>query len=100
MAVSDARFFDDIGCLRSYLAGGAEIPPGAVAFVADHRTRTWVRAASAVYTEVTGLSTPMASGLVAHADAASRDLDPDAAGGRLRDVHDVFGAMAPPGGRP
>jgi copper chaperone NosL len=95
MAVSDARFaaqiaapleeprfFDDLGCLRDYLEGGARLEPEAVVYVADHRTRAWIPASHAVYTKVPGLATPMASGLVAHADASSRDADPEAAGGR------------------
>ena len=35
----------------------------------------------AVYTRVPGLETPMGSHVIAHADAASRDQDPDARGG-------------------
>ena len=50
-------------------------------FVADHRTGEWVDARRAVFTR-TSIDTPMASGLVAHADAASRDADPAAAGGQ------------------
>ena len=113
MAVSDPRFaaqivapaeepkfFDDIGCLRSYLNGGATIPPRAIAYVADHRTKAWVPAGRAVYAEVPGLSTPMASGWVAHADAASRAKDPEAAAGMPRTVRDLFGAAGPPEGKP
>ena len=94
MAVSDARFasqlvapgelprfFDDIGCLADHLKGG-KAPAGAMAFVADHRTKAWVRADRAVYTRVAGLETPMGSHLIAHADAASRDADPDARTGQ------------------
>jgi copper chaperone NosL len=113
MAVSDLRFaaqivapaeepkiFDDIGCLRSYLTGGARIPGGAFAYVADHRTKAWIPATRAVYAEVAGLSTPMASGLVAHSDEESRAADTDAVGGRPRDVRDVFGAASLPEGSP
>jgi copper chaperone NosL len=71
--------FDDIGCLRDYLAA-TPAAPDARAFVADHRTGAWVDAAAAVFTR-TAEPTPMASGLVAHADAASRDADPAARGG-------------------
>jgi copper chaperone NosL len=49
--------------------------------VADRRTGSWVAAAEAVYTQ-TSAKTPMGSGIVAHADAASRDADPAAAGGQ------------------
>ena len=71
--------FDELGCLREYLAQRA-IPDDAVIYVADHRTGEWVNARAAVFTNTT-VSTPMASGLLAHADASSRDADPAAAGG-------------------
>ncbi|HET7292461.1 MAG TPA: hypothetical protein VFM88_08555 [Vicinamibacteria bacterium] len=87
MAVSDARyaaqlvapgelprFFDDLGCLSTFVKAG-RAPRGAIAFVADHRSREWVRADQAVYTRVSGLRTPMGSALVAHASTASRDRD-------------------------
>ena len=96
----EPRFFDDIGCLRDWLAKGPPLPRGAVAFVADHRTRAWVRAARAVYTQRESLATPMSSHLVAHADAASRDADPAAAGGRRLEPAEVFGPAGPPDGSP
>lgn len=71
--------FDEIGCLRDYLLKRA-VPADAVIYVTDHRTGAWVNARTAVFTK-TSISTPMASGLLAHADAASRDADPAAAGG-------------------
>lgn len=71
--------FDELGCLHDYLAGHA-VPGNAKIYVADHRTGAWLDAASAVFTR-TSIATPMSSGLVAHADAASRDADPDAQGG-------------------
>jgi copper chaperone NosL len=71
--------FDDLGCLRDFVATSTP-PADAVVFVADHRTGQWVRAQGALFTTST-LDTPMGSGLVAHADAASRDQDPAAAGG-------------------
>jgi copper chaperone NosL len=108
MAVSDARFaaqlvapgeeprfFDDLGCLRGYLAGAGPLPEGARAYVADHRTRAWIPAASAAYTRVEGLDTPMGSHLIAHADAASRDADPAARGGTAVAAADVLGEGAP-----
>lgn len=76
----EPQFFDDIGCLRDYVAKVALAADAAV-FVADHRTGEWVDARRAVFTR-TSLDTPMASGLVAHADAASRDADAAAAGGQ------------------
>jgi copper chaperone NosL len=72
-------FFDEVGCLRDYL-GNHAAPADAVIYVADHRTGAWVNARTAVFTK-TSTATPMGSGLLAHADAASRDADPAAAGG-------------------
>ncbi len=103
MAVSDARFasqlvapgelprfFDDLGCLADYLKAG-KAPAGAVAFVADHRTKAWVRADAAVFTRVPGLATPMGSHVIAHADAASRDADPDARTGQAVPAVELLG---------
>lgn len=96
----EAKFFDDLGCLRDYLRKGMRLPGGAVAFVADHRTREWVRASRAVWTRRDSLETPMASHLIAHASAASRDADPDAAGGTPSSTREIFGLTGPPDGKP
>ncbi len=113
MAVSDARFaaqlaapgeeprfFDDLGCLRDHLGKKPPLPRGTVAFVADHRTREWVRASQAVLTRRDSLETPMGSHLIAHASIASRDADPAAAGGTPLSVGELFGPAGPPDGRP
>lgn len=113
MAVSDARFaaqlvapselprfFDDVGCLRDWLAANPRLPAGAAAFVADHRTKAWVPARRAVYTRSPALETPMASHVIAHADAASRDLDAAASGGRGVPATELFGPAGPPGESP
>jgi copper chaperone NosL len=86
------RFFDDLGCLADYLKAG-KAPAGAVAYVADHRTKAWVRADRAVYTRVPGLETPMGSHVIAHADAASRDGDPDARTGAPVTPSELFGPL-------
>ncbi|MEW6323078.1 MAG: nitrous oxide reductase accessory protein NosL [Acidobacteriota bacterium] len=93
----EALFFDDVGCLREYLETQA-VPPDAVAYVADHRTGEWVRAADAVYTRATNLQTPMGSGLVAHRDEASRSADAGLDGVTVA-RGEVF-ASPPPGGSP
>lgn len=111
MAISDARFasqlaapgeeprfFDDLGCLRDWLKAKPALPRGAVAFVADHRTRQWVRAAQALYARNPGLETPMSSHLIAHADAASRAGDPAAQGGEAVAPAELFGPAGPPDG--
>lgn len=91
---AEPTVFDDIGCLRDYLAQH-EAPRDAVVFVADHRTGEWVHATDAVYTVATGRRTPMASGIVAHADRASRDRDPAAAGGEDVAVRAILGGDIP-----
>ncbi len=93
----EPKFFDDIGCLGHYVGGSRVLPTGAVAYVADHRTKAWVRAGAAIYTNVASLATPMASHLMAHADTSSRDADPDARGGTPRTLAEVFGPGGPPG---
>jgi len=111
MAVSDARFagqlvapgeeptfFDDAGCLGNYVREASALPKDAIAYVADHRTKAWVRASAAVFTKVTALQTPMGSHVIAHTDQASRDADPDAKGGAPTEATSVFGPSGPPNG--
>jgi copper chaperone NosL len=94
----EPKFFDDMGCLARYLANTPALPVGAVAYVADHRTRVWVRADQAVYTRVDSLAAPMGSHVVAHESAASRDADADTAKGAPVTLGDVFAGGRPPGG--
>jgi copper chaperone NosL len=94
----EPRFFDDIGCLAHYVAGSKALPRGAIVYVADHRTRDWVRADAALYMRIDSLATPMGSHLIAHADAASRDADPVARGGMSRTPAEVFSTGSVPGG--
>lgn len=113
MAVSDPRFsaqitapseeplfFDDIGCLKAYLERGPSLSVGATAYVADHRTKEWILAGSALYVRNPSVETPMGSGLLAYADASSRDADPEAIGGAPLSPADVFGPTGPPDGGP
>ncbi len=95
----EPRFFDDIGCLAAFLKAGGAPAKGQIAYVADYRTRQWVRASAALYTKVPGLLTPMNSFLVAHADAASRDADESVKGGTPMTVAEVFGPNGVPDGR-
>lgn len=89
----EARFFDDLGCLASWLKDN-QLPQGAVVFVADHRTGEWVAGVSAVYSRVETLDTPMGSHLVAHANEASRTADPSAAGGTVLGASEAIGLRA------
>lgn len=86
--------FDELGCLATYLSGH-RIGDASI-FITDHRTGEWVDAAGAIFTR-TNTSTPMSSGLLAHADAASRDADPAARDGTPVPAADV---LRPDGGRP
>jgi copper chaperone NosL len=92
----EPRFFDDIGCLATFLKAGGAPAKGQLAYVADHRTKQWVRASTALYTKVPGLLTPMNSFLVAHADAASRAADDGAKGGTPMTGTEVFGPNGVP----
>lgn len=89
--LEEPRFFDDFGCLASYLAS-AKLQANAVIFVADHRTKEWVRADAAIFTRLSGAAGAMGSRIVAHASAASRDEDLDAAGGTTIPAAEVLGA--------
>ena len=95
----EPMFFDDIGCLAAYLKENPPPVKGAVAYVADHRTRAWVLASRATFTRVGRLETPMGSHLIAHVDQVSLGADPDAQGGVFVGVSEVFGPAGPPGGQ-
>jgi copper chaperone NosL len=85
----DPRFFDDLGCLANYLKHN-DLPAGAAVFVADHQTRAWIPAESAVYTQAVGVTAPMGSSILAHASAENRAADAAAAGGRAVTLDQVF----------
>ena len=87
----DPRFFDDVGCLASYLRSKRDLASGSRAYVSDHRTQQWVAAEAAVYARVPSLETPMGSHLVAHADEGSRRQDLKEAGGPLLSWAEVSG---------
>ena len=91
-------FFDDIGCMASFLRDPKNRPHDAVAFVADHRTREWVPAAKAIYMKCPGIETAMASHLIAHVNVASQAADRDTAGCREMTIASVFGQSLPDGG--
>lgn len=103
MSVSDLRFaaqltapaheprsFDDAGCLRDWLKEPRETAPW-TAWVSDHRTKEWVKAADALFVLNPAVQTPMNSGLVAWASEASREKDPAGKGGTPIPAADVIG---------
>lgn len=94
----EPRFFDDLGCLANYLKT-AQPPSGAVVYVADHRTKAWVRADQAAYTRAETTTAAMGSHFIAHESAESRDGDPDAKNGRPVDAAEVFAGKLPGGSR-
>ena len=87
----EPRFFDDLGCLRSYLAT-TKLPWKGRVYVADHRTRAWIPQTQAVYAKQPALETPMGSQLIAHANADSRASDAAARGATPLTAADVFKA--------
>jgi copper chaperone NosL len=89
----EPRFFDDLGCLASWLKDN-QLPTDSAVFVADHRTGEWVPAASAVYSRVETVDTPMGSHLLAHASETSRTADQPAAGGTVLSVGNAIGLRA------
>ena len=95
----EPMFFDDLGCLRAFLEGKPTLRSGTVAYVADHRTRTWLPAERALYTRNDAVATPMGSHVIAHASDASREADPDARGGRLISIGEIFPTGLPGAGR-
>jgi copper chaperone NosL len=78
-AGQEPRFFDDLGCLASFL-NDRPAQGGETVYVADHRTGEWTAATKAIFSRLPRASTPMGSGLIAHTDANSKALDDRAAG--------------------
>ena len=76
----EPKFFDDLGCLTGYLVA-TKLPAAAVIYVADHRTKTWVRADEAVFTRVAATAGAMGSHIVAHSSDGSRAVDAEAVQG-------------------
>ena len=70
----EPRFFDDLGCLRTWLGQNRPGPDHGI-YVADHRTGAWVPADRAVFVSSSRVETPMGSGLLAYADKASMAAD-------------------------
>jgi len=89
---AEPKFFDDAGCLRDWLKEPKEKADW-TAWVSDHRTKTFVAAATAVFAKSPTAETPMSSGILAWADAASRDQDPAAMGTAPLAVADVVGPL-------
>lgn len=86
----EPRFFDDLGCLRDYLAAHADLPAQSRVFVADYANGGWLPAGSAVYRRVAEIETPMGSHMIAFATADASNAVPSDAP-RLS-ASDVFGA--------
>jgi copper chaperone NosL len=95
----EPRFFDDLGCLADHLRNRPSRPDDAAVYVADHRTGEWAAGASAIFTRVAALDTPMGSHVIAHASASSRDRDPAARDGAPVNARTFFGGPLPKGAR-
>ena len=90
----EPKFFDDAGCLRDWLKEPREAAEW-TAWLSDHRTKEWVKATDAVLVRDPAVQTPMNSGLVAWASAASRDQDLASKGGTPVAAAEVIGPFAP-----
>lgn len=88
----EPKFFDDAGCLRDWLKEPREDAPW-TAWVSDHRTKEWVKAADAVFVLDPAVQTPMNSGIVAWASTASREMDPAGKGGTQVPPTNVIGPV-------
>ena len=84
MAISDKRFaaeivnadesvlkFDDIGCMLRYRSSHVSAVEPAAVYVADSRSRNWLKAENAHFIRSATIKTPMGSGIVAFASAES-----------------------------
>jgi len=96
---TEPLFFDDIGCLATYLGHNTRLPPRAIAYVADHYTGEWVPAVSALYTRNIQVETPMNSHIIAHANVTSQQADPAAARGARVTSRELFMLDVPDGTR-
>ena len=86
----EPRFFDDLGCLRDYLAANA-LPGKSSVYVADHRTHSWIETSRAFFTRLPAAQSPMGSHFAAYADERSWKADPNATEGTPVSVREVLG---------
>lgn len=94
----EPKFFDDIGCLATWVNGKAPLPKGSMAYVADHRTKEWGAASKAEYVKCESVATPMGSHILTYANAESRQADPMAKDCTPMTAQEVFrGATVPDG---
>ena len=96
---TEPLFFDDIGCLAAYLGHHTRLPPGAIAYVADHHTGEWVAAVSALYTRNLQIATPLSSHVIAHANVTNQQADPAALRGARVTTRELFMLDVPDGTR-
>lgn len=79
--------FDDIGCMLDYGRDKADRSTPIDAFVHDHGTKAWVRAADAhfLYADREKLPTPMGTGIIAFAAAGDARSQQQEFGGAVMD---------------
>jgi nitrous oxide reductase accessory protein NosL len=79
--------FDDIGCMLDYERDKSDRFIPVDAFVHDHGTKAWLRAADAsfLYADRTKLLTPMGTGIVAFAASADARSIQQEVGGEVMD---------------
>lgn len=95
----EPKFYDDIGCLATWTNKKAPLPKGAMAYVADHRTKEWVAASGALFVKCEAVATPMGSHILAFASKDSLDADPMAKDCKPMTAQEVFRGAAVPDGK-
>ncbi|MHB9001083.1 MAG: nitrous oxide reductase accessory protein NosL [Thermoanaerobaculia bacterium] len=95
----EPKFYDDIGCLATWTNKNAPLPKGAMAYVADHRTKEWIAASSAVFVKCEAVATPMGSHILAFGSRESLDADPMAKDCKSMTAQEVFRGAAVPDGK-
>jgi copper chaperone NosL len=77
----EPRLFDGIACLRRHLKAHPAAADRTI-YVIDHLSGDWLGAAAATYTLASSNESAMGAVILAHRNAATRDADPLARGGR------------------
>lgn len=73
--------FDDIGCMRRFLAAAEVKHP--VRFVMDYRQRRWLNADAALFVRGSGVPTPMGGGILAFGERSRAEAESRATGGEV-----------------
>lgn len=103
MAISEKRFasemldndgnphkFDDIGCMKKFVEQGGWMHKGVSLFVMDYDKLNWLPAGEALCVTSSSIASPMASGLLAVAEASRADQHAQRFTGRIMKCATLF----------